>query len=100
LGSAWDSGHHRRELRDLGNRSCPGARSPQSGWPGLRSQSIGFSADYGIQFTVVYINIVYQDDWIPIYFGRTKPRIAAISKGRNRPYEDAIIRIEDDYRRG
>ena len=31
---------------------------------------------------------------IPIYFGRTKPRIAAISKGRNRIGEDAIIRVE------
>jgi hypothetical protein len=54
---------------------------------GLRSQSIGFSADYDIQFKVVSINIVYQDYWMPIYFGRTKPKIAAISKGRNRPCE-------------
>ena len=34
---------------------------------------------------------------ILIYFGRTKPRIAAISKRRDRPCEDDIIRIEDNY---
>jgi hypothetical protein len=30
---------------------------------------------YDIQFKAVYINIFYQNGWIPIYFGRTKPKL-------------------------